>query len=464
MKKTIRLALVEPIVRHSVRVNKTGKIGDVGIRLSLGYLAGYIRETVRNVDTKIFPYRLYELEGLARDLIKDLKDFDMVGITATTTEFPDAERISEAAKKLGKIVVLGGMFATANPEYVLSSPNIDVVVRGEGEETLRELIEVYGSGNLSSVKGISYKKDGVIVHNSDRELTQNINMFKPAWDLMELERYAATINWATIYASRGCLMNCSFCTISPHWRRSYRKRDIERIVQELALLKEKGFGEIRIDDDSIFLDASYGESVFKTISETDMKLKFRVKARVDDINEERLDLMSDAGVSILHFGVESPIQRILDKMRKGYDGRDLGERLRLIAQSGMIMNPSFILGIPGEDTDSLLATADYIKSVHDMQKCALIYTSLITAHPGSTLRVNARERGLRIINNDLDDYAHWMLTAIPDSLGDRFYAVSLLYETQKDVVSYVNGLEPHLTVQKVLEKNPELNHLDDYLV
>jgi len=227
MNRPIRLALIEPLVKNSVRINKQGKVGDVGPRLSLGYLAGYVRKKARNVEVRILPYRLYELEGKTRELEKDLANFDIIGITATTTEFPDSQVIARVAKSLGKTVVLGGIFPTANSEYVLSSPNIDFIVRGEGEETLLELIESYSSGNFSHVNGISYKKDGRIVHNPNRDLAQDLDVFEPAWDLMELERYAASIHRATVYASRGCLMNCSFCTISPHWRQSYRTKNIE---------------------------------------------------------------------------------------------------------------------------------------------------------------------------------------------------------------------------------------------
>lgn len=452
----MNIALVEPLVKFPIKINKNGEIGDVCTRQSLGFLAGYITD-YSHFNVQLIPYRLEEIERKERNLEQDLSDFDIIGITASTTEIPDAMRIAHVAKSFGKKVVLGGIFPTNNARYLLKSNDIDFIVRGEGEKTLLELLKALESNrDFSKIDGLSYKSNGEIKENPKRVITNDVNIFRSAIDFRHLERYAKITDRATIYSARGCYHKCSFCSLNQLWDYKHRKRSINKILDELEIYKKAGINKVQIDDESILLDKNFGIALFWGIIERELTMKYHVKVRLDEIDEQSLETMKESGVDEIHFGIETPNQTGLNMIRKGVIFRKQEAKIALMESMEFTLNPSFMLGLPGDTELDIITCSDYIINFQENHVKTNIYVSMYTVHPENGSYVSARESRVRGVNPDLDCYTHWMLTNIPHSLGDPFDALYLLEREQNRIIKSLNNPEPLVCAKSVLEVNPKL--------
>jgi anaerobic magnesium-protoporphyrin IX monomethyl ester cyclase len=456
----MKVALVEPLVEHPIKINKNRIVGDVNTRHSLGFLAGYISDNSSH-DVEIFPYRLAQLEGSERHLEQDLQDFDVIGITATTTEVPDALEIAKTAKHLNKTVVMGGLFPTSNSRYLLESPNIDFIVRGEGEEIFLQLLNaIEDKKEFSGIKGLSFKDKGNIVENSERHLKKDVDKYRSAIELMDLERYAKVVKQATLYSARGCEHQCTFCSLNKHWGFKHRKRSVAGVLDEMERYEKAGFEEVRIDDESFLADPLFGRAILEGMQERGFSLKYRLKSRLDELTDELLDLMKASGVIEIHFGLEAPVQAHLDDVKKGMLFNNIEQTLNRMDYMGFTLNPSFMLGLPKDTEAELSKTADYILAFQREYKKTDIYVNLYTAHPGTPIFFSAKNQGVRIVNTNLNEYTHWMLTTLPESLGDPLDALYIMEREQNRVVKGLNNNEPLVSAAKILETNPKLDHIE----
>lgn len=452
------IVIAEPEIKYPVKMHGK-KRGDVGVRLSSALLAGYLREKNKNINIRILPYRLTAYLGKKRNLKKDLSDYDVICAGASTNEFPDAYKILNTAKEMGKITVVGGIFPTSNIDYVLNLGCIDFIVRGEGEATFTDLITtLQKEEDIQKVKGISYKKGLDIIHNPARSLIKNIDCIKPAYDLLPMKEYIKLSSGA-IYSARGCFNNCSFCTVSKHWKFSYRPRSIKNVIEEVRTLVDYGFKQINFKDESITLDKKRTKKLLKALKKENFNVAFKAKSRIDDLTEEIMDLMLDTNLNTLHFGIESISQKSLDRMAKGTSSEDIKIKLRKGLEKGFKLNPVFMLGYSGQTIKDLKLDAEFIKEI-GKNKNVITYLSCMTPHPGSKIWTNAKEYGLSILTGDLNNYTHKRLVAIPNTLGSPKKALNLLYNTQKEIADEIGGLDhnPRLDIKGILKENPGLKH------
>jgi radical SAM superfamily enzyme YgiQ (UPF0313 family) len=209
--------------------------------LSLGYIASYLKQK-GYVDIRIHS-ATFESD---RQIITLAAAADVVGITAMSPMMTHASvLISEIKKRNSKIiVVVGGVHPSALPEVVLKNNNIDFVVRGEGEITFCELVEaIEGKRSIEEVPGISYRKNGEVIHNQARELIENLDTIPyPARDLLGQEKFVKQYyqntgqRRANLFSSRGCPFNCRSCASCCVWSRRWRGRSAENITYEIKEL------------------------------------------------------------------------------------------------------------------------------------------------------------------------------------------------------------------------------------
>lgn len=407
---TQKIILAKPTVRHPIK--KQGSGGDVGIPLSFLYLAAYVRET-NETDISIVDYRLDRAMGKDIDPEKDFSGIDIVGTGACTSEAPEAMKIMKKAKEMGKITVIGGIYPTLNAEEVLNSGSVDFVVRGEGEKTLSDLLKALdGKMSLNDVKGISYLRDGKIINHEDQDLITIDELPLPAYDLVSMEDYAKFTE-AAVYAARGCPMKCNFCTINKHWRYRYRTRSVESVVEEIKALKGFGFERVHFKDESMMLNKEWSTELFKELERLNLGVKYKAKARIDQIDEELVQTMVNAGLDMIHFGVESVSQKSLLKMLKGTKKEEIRRAFDILLNNGCGANPVYMFSWPGETKEDLQENVRFIEEMGSLGGVRT-YVSFITPHPNSGLSVDS---GLNIFTTDYSKYTHKLPVAVPRSLG-----------------------------------------------
>ena len=261
------------------------------------------------------------IEDIATPAWNLLEDADMVCISSITATANRAFQIAEKFKKLGVPVVLGGPHTTFLPDE--SMQHADYVVRGEGEETLVELLDCLNANKpLDSIRGLSFRNtDNAIVHNPDRELIQDLNTAPiPDFSLV----YKWNSNTVPIATSRGCPFGCKFCSVIPMFGRKYRFKSIERVIEEIQASAPKNKGHVFFIDDNFAANKSRTKELLRTIIDLNIKFEWSAQVRTDIAKDpELIRLMKKAGCFAVFIGFESINPQTLDLYNKGQGLADI---------------------------------------------------------------------------------------------------------------------------------------------
>lgn len=246
----------------------------------------------------------------------------IVGISATSFTLNNAIALAEGIKRQlpEARVVLGGYGPTLEDGFALQNPCVDIVVRGEGEQTTVELADVMRTGgDLRNVQGITYRNGSGIVSNPLRSLIKDLDSL-PFPDRSEFSPAAYDPGVAEVYGSRGCPHACTFCDINKFYGRRYRSRSPENIVAEMSSLLDK-YPDVRhvsFTDDSFLTDGNVLLGVHELIAEKRLPVKIGFQARSDDFLRNRQVLKkSRDSIKEVSLGFESMSQSQLDRWRKG---------------------------------------------------------------------------------------------------------------------------------------------------
>jgi len=365
-------------------------------------------------------------------LEKVLRDFapDLVGITANTIQIKSAWRDAAAVKSLSDIpVVLGGPHPTVLPTESVERPEVDIVVRGEGESTWEELCQwrtfvslgrTMAEGEwpraisgLQSVPGISYQTpDGQVHHNPDRPVIEDLDSLPlPAYHLFKIDRYTnlqPTVDHIEgpsypILTSRGCPYRCTYCSqIGP---RRWRMRSPENVVAEWRwLVRDLGAAEIGVLDDSFNINRQ------RVLDICDLLIKEELThvpwimingIRANLVDKELLGNMKQAGCIRSAFGVESGNQAILDSaIGKQLTLEQIRAAFKAAKEVGMEAIGFFIIGLPGETEETM---EDTIRFAIELDPVVANF-SMAMPFPGTEMSRIVKERG-RLLVKDYDDFA-----------------------------------------------------------
>lgn len=415
-----------------------------GVHLGLLSIVGYLRKHAPSVKSNFVSLQVLKASG--RDLpvsrlFSDLKP-EVLCLTAITSSFPYATQIAKEAKEFGSIVILGGIFASANAESIITNyPVFDVVVRGEGEKTLLDTITAVTQEHydLANIEGITFKRDGNVFSSRDRVPLEIGEIPSPAYEFAPIE----LLHWlkvpATLETSRGCPYRCAFCTlIDPSmWGRYYREKSISQVIRELHTVKEYGFNRVDIADATFAVNEARVIALCNEITKQRLHLECRVECRVDLLSDYLLETMSKAGINEIILGVENVDTGALSSMHKTrYPFRWRRQVLDVIRNAtslGITTHPVIMLGWPGETIDSLNRLVDFTISLLNFRNVQPFIT-FPTPHPGSRLDRCANELGLKVITRDLTKYLHLYPVAIPGSLGiDRLNALEVLVDAHNTI-------------------------------
>jgi len=326
--------------------------------------------------------------------------FEIVGFTATTPTFNEAEKLSKLVKENTKAVtILGGIHATIDPASCLKSGSIDFLIRGEGELTVVELVnEINGKKNFSNIRGISFNHKNKIVHNENRELIKELDEIPfPARHLFNQQKYSYPDSLRSpvmpIITSRGCPHACTYCCTKLIFSRRVRFRNAKNIVDEIEeLIKNYKVKEVHIWDDNFTLYKKRVLDILKEIKKRNIKLKFAFPngLRADQVDEDILRWLKQMGVYSLAFGVESGNQIILNNVKKGETLESIEKAYELSRKFGFETWGFFMIGLPGETEETVNNTIEFAKKLNpDVAKF-----HILKPFPGTEIFEELKEKGL----------------------------------------------------------------------
>ena len=375
--------------------------------LGLTYLAAMLRQSGAEVQILDLMVTRYSPETVKRQIHEFQPQ--VVGATCSTLNYNIAARILKLCKKADPNVVtlIGGPHVSFTAtDVVMNDPWIDVVARGESDQTLVELADTLRDGNdLSQVPGIAYRKNGTAVSTDPRPLIKDLDRLPfPARELLPLSRYRALGQPCTVITSRGCPFGCIFCSAPKMFGRGVRFRDPSLVVNEIAQLREEfGFRNINIVDDTFTVREEHVQSICEKMIEMKLDINWSVYSRVDTISPRMLRLMKEAGCSWICFGLESGSQTILDRIKKRITVDQSREAVKMAKEAGIDVLVSFILGLPGEDSLTASQTVGLAREL--FAKYGANYGFHILAPmPGTEVCERAAEYGIKILTHNWSRY------------------------------------------------------------
>jgi anaerobic magnesium-protoporphyrin IX monomethyl ester cyclase len=371
------------------------------IHLGLASIAACLQEDghqVRIIDLGIDGTAPKKIAGRIRGF-----DPDVVGISSLTPTYPVALNTAAIVKQVKPecLTVLGGSHPSVLTDEVVVEPNVDIIVRGEGEVTMVELLRaLQEERDLGGVAGISYKSDGKPIHNPDRPFIDDMEMLPPIpWHLFELEKYTGSLNGKKavgISSSRGCPFNCIFCYRGPaagkrvrSWSPERTFKEIDRVATRYAVYGFHFWNEL------FTFDKDWVLRFCDLLIDHGMKLQWDCQTRADLLSDDILGKMKQAGCVGISVGVESGSEDVLRQTEKKVDKKRVRDAFSMIRASGIESTATFTLGLPWDTGKSIQETVDFAKTLST--DYSMFYVA--TPFPGSRLWTLCQEKGTKLSRN-----------------------------------------------------------------
>jgi len=332
--------------------------------LGLSYLSSVLEK--KGIMVKLLDCRM--LKDYKYEINKLLKDNPVVGISINIATIGSAINISKYIRQISPRtkIIMGGPQPTAIYEKLIPE-HADIVVVGEGEDTIGELVQ---NKDISIIKGIAYWDNGSLKVNSSRPLITDLDRLPyPAWHLFDLKKYSFNNNrrlCVNMMTSRGCPYECIYCSRSVHGSK-IRLRSLDNVLGEIDYLVSRfGVKEIRIVDDNFtFYPQRVKEFCKKVIGQGYKNLCFAllngIMPDVDDF--EMFDLLAKAGFYLVNFGIESGSQQILDKLKRKVDLKKVKKTIAMAKKAKMVVRVFFMIGLPFDNLATMQETIDFAKSL-----------------------------------------------------------------------------------------------------
>ncbi len=329
--------------------------------IGLEYIAGAVQDLVQ--DISIIDLR-YETDY--KRIVNNGADLFCVSVN-WHYEFDSVCKIIRSLSR-EVMTVVGGRYASENVEELFAlCPNIDVIVRGDGEETMREFIK-YGSP--AAIEGLSHRCNNKIIHNENRCLPPVSNALFPN---RKARRYTYNMSYKkvnlgysfdSLMSSRGCPFNCKFCSFKLNplgQKRNWSARTPESVIRELREIQAKVVAFI---DDNFFADIKRAERICELIIKENLNKIFIANARISiAFHPELIKKMYLAGFRLLMFGIESAQDKTLKQLVKGFTTEEVKKAFTLLRNSNMLTNGYFIIGCIGETDEEMLEIAKFASGI-----------------------------------------------------------------------------------------------------
>ncbi|MFA5118707.1 MAG: radical SAM protein [Candidatus Omnitrophota bacterium] len=361
--------------------------------LGLMYLQSYLKQNGYPLTSLRWVNNIKRKEFLK--LLKTL-DPDVLGIPCLSgSRFLTLALAREAKAYNPRIrVILGGHHATYLRQQILGAyPFVDYVVKGEGEVSLKELLDhIRLEKNVfEAIPGISLRDHrGQFLDGPVRGSIVDLDRLPfPCYDDICLRR--GFLPRFSILTSRGCLFHCTFCSATAFYGYQRRFRSVKSVVAELSYLKQNfKVKRITFNDDLLTANMRHSCELFEAIACEDFGFEFEVQTHYNFLDKKLLRLMKAAGVVHLAFGLESGSARILKKVNRNLPSAESKSALKETARLGIMTCANVIVGWPQRDWQSLIETARQLCELNPYY----FRTYLLVILPGSALYEESKKKGI----------------------------------------------------------------------
>ena len=367
----------------------------VFISLGISYLAAVLEKN--DYDVEVIDCQIGKTEKELESKFTTTKP-DIVGVTsATLTYLPALDVVRTAKRALPNCVtMMGGPHVTVmDEETIRNNPEVDIVVRSEGERTILELADLVSSSMLTrigDVAGITFRKNDEIYRNPDRPFIEDIDSLPhPAHKHFKVGNYKVSgKTYLPIITSRGCPYQCAFCLASSMCGRKFRARNPSKVVDELEWLRDSfGAEAFAFYDDTFTFDIDRAVAICEEMSKRKFSLPWDCRTRVDRVSRNLLQKLRKTNCLLIHFGVESGSQKMLNAMRKGTTVEQNAKAIKLAKEAGMLVAISVVVGFPGETPELLEETFDFIRRTEP----DYLYMCEAVPYPGTEMHSLVKELG-----------------------------------------------------------------------
>ena len=353
------------------------------VPLGLVYLAAAARQA--DLDAEIYDamakgHGYEEIEQRLSD-----SGADYVASGAITSTVNDAVKILKLAKWVNQdtVTILGGVHPSFMYEEVLATSDaVDYVVIGEGEITLRNLLDVLeAGGDPAGVPGIAFRRDGAVIKTGRRELVGDLDALPAAWDLLNWEDYSSLVipdsRLGAINTSRGCDRDCVFCSQQQFWEKTWRARDPQRVADELEYLYATyRINVFLITDEYPTRDKARWEALLDAVIAKSLPIFILMETRAGDILRDRdiIGKYHQAGIVYVSIGAETADQAALDALKKGMAVDEIKQVIDILREQEIVSEASFMLGLPEETSASIKKTMQMVQQYNPDIANFLTYT------------------------------------------------------------------------------------------
>lgn len=359
-------------------------------------MLGYATAVCRDAGHKVGLIDSPALEIDEAQTISRLKKFEprlVVMLTSTASVESDGAIAKRISRELGAKTVAVGVHATAVPEDTIGQ-GFDIIARGEYDYTIRDIAN---GKNLQEIDGISFKKNGKLIHNKARALIKNLDEIPfPAREFLPNEKYYSALYknpFTFILAGRGCPHQCIYCA-GPQLMsgRGYRMRSPENVVEELKHLKKNfRLKSVLFNDDTLNVNKKYILRLCDLIIKDKIDMPWIAYSRVDSVDKEIARAMKKAGCFLVKVGYESGCDELLQSMKKGPKATTEQARkaTRYFKDAGIQVHGTFVFGMPGETVKTIRKTIDFAKEI-DLD---FVQFSVAQPYPGTEFYEYLKKEG-----------------------------------------------------------------------
>ncbi|MBN1223121.1 MAG: radical SAM protein [Candidatus Aminicenantes bacterium] len=321
----------------------------------------------------------------------------LIFTTGTATMKSDLQLMKRIKERQDiRIVASAGILKFIGPEFMEKYPAVDALLTDFSEENIVSYLK---GGDDDPLRGLVFRRNGQLI-SSQEKAPLSFHVPLPRHDLFDFRKYripiARRFPFTVVITSLGCPYSCGFCTAGAF---GYRARDVDGVMAELELLSRLGVKEILFQDPTFTINTKRVVEICRKILEGNLNFTWSCNADIKALNEEKIKHMRKAGCHTVSLGIESGSDEILKKYSKAITTQEIKDTVRMLNTYKIRVLGYFIIGLPGDDHESIRETIDLAKQLD------LDFASFAIATPdiGTPLRREALKMGWLSSDEDFFD-------------------------------------------------------------